>query len=100
MVTKPSRRIYAHVMRCRQEVAMRYETTTKLASDKALAAAERFFAGEYGLAVGTRGPHMIGFEGGGGHVTISVAGERPTTLEIETREWDTAVVEFMGKLPR
>jgi len=87
-------------MKCQQEVTMRYETTTKLASDEALTAAERFFAGKFGLAVRTRGPQMIGFEGGGGHVAISVAGERPTTLEIETREWDAAVTEFMGKLPR
>jgi len=79
---------------------MRYETTTKLAPDEALRAAERFFAGAFGLAVRTRGPQMIGFAGGGGHVSISVAGERPTTLELETREWDAAVVTFMGKLPR
>lgn len=79
---------------------MRYETTTKLAPDEALATAERFFAGAFGLAVRTRGPQMIGFAGGGGHVTISVVGEHPTTLELETREWDAAVMEFMGKLPR
>jgi hypothetical protein len=87
-------------MRRRQEVTMRYETTTRLDSAEALAAAERFFAGKFGIAVRTRGPQMIGFAGGGGHVVISVAGERPTILEVETREWDTAVVEFMGKLPR
>ena len=79
---------------------MRYETTTKLAPDAALAAAERFFAGEFGLAVRTRGPQLIEFEGGGGHVAISITSERPTTLDLATREWDGAVTEFMGKLPR
>ena len=82
------------------EVMMRYETTTNLDSAEALAAAERFFAGDYGIAARTRGPQMIAFEGGGGHVVISITTEQPTTLEIETREWDRAVVEFMDKLPR
>jgi hypothetical protein len=79
---------------------MRYETTTKLAPDQALAAAERFFGGELGLEVRTHGPRAVEFEGGGGHVAVGVTGERPTTLEIETREWDIQVTEFIGKLPR
>ena len=79
---------------------MRYETTTRLAPDQALAVAERFFGGELGLEVRMRGPHGIEFVGGGGHVAVGVAGERPTTLEIETREWDIQVTEFIGKLPR
>ena len=79
---------------------MRYETTTRLASEEALTAAERFFGGEFGLAVGRRGPKEIGFEGGGGHVLVSITGEHPTTLEIETREWDAPVTQFMAKLPR
>jgi len=79
---------------------MRYETTTRLAPEGALAAAERFFGGEFGLAVGRRGPQEIGFEGGGGHVLVSITGEHPTTLEIETREWDTPVTQFIAKLPR
>jgi hypothetical protein len=77
---------------------MRYETTTSLAPDAALAAAERFFAGGFGLAVRLRGPQTLGFEGGGGHV--AVLSEHPTTLEIETREWDTPVTEFIEDLPR
>jgi hypothetical protein len=79
---------------------MRYETTTRLAPDRALAAAERFFSGEFGLLVRRRGRQEIGFEGGGGHVLVSVTGEHPTTLEIETREWDTPVTQFIGDLPR
>jgi hypothetical protein len=79
---------------------MRYETTTTLAPDAALAAAEQFFAGAFGLAVRLRSSQAIGFEGGGGHVVISIVGERPTTLEIETREWDTPVTDFIKDLPR
>jgi hypothetical protein len=82
------------------EIIMRYETTTTLAPDAALAAAEQFFSGEFGLTVRQRGPQVIGFEGGGGHVLVSVAGEHPTTLELETREWDRQVTQFMGRLPR
>jgi hypothetical protein len=80
------------------EVEMRYETTTKLMPDEALALAERYFTGELGLNVRTRDPRRIGLEGGGGHVTIAVTGEHPTTLDIETREWDQPVVTFMGTL--
>jgi hypothetical protein len=79
---------------------MRYETTTTLAPEAALAAAEQFFSGEFGLTVRQRGPQVIGFEGGGGHVLVSVTGELPTTLELETREWDRQVTQFMGRLPR
>src|SRR5262245_1935466 len=52
----------------REEQLMRYETTTTLAPDAALAAAERFFAGGFGLEVRLRGPQTLGLEGGGGHV--------------------------------
>jgi hypothetical protein len=79
---------------------MRYETTTTLALDAALAAAEQFFSGEFGLTVRQRGPQVIGFEGGGGYVLVSVMSEHPTTLELETREWDRQVTQFMGRLPR
>jgi len=79
---------------------MRYETTTTLAPDAALAAAEQFFSDEFGLAVRQRGPQVIGFEGGGGHVLVGITGEHPTTLELETREWDRQVTRFMERLPR
>jgi hypothetical protein len=82
------------------EVMMRYETTTTLAPEDALAAAEQYFGGEFGLAVQQRGTQVIGFTGGGGHVLVSVTGEHPTTLELETREWDRQVTQFMARLPR
>jgi hypothetical protein len=79
---------------------MRYKTTTTLAPELALAAAEQFFSGEFGLTVRQRGPQVIGFEGAGGHVLVSVTGEHPTTLELETREWDRQVMQFMERLSR
>jgi hypothetical protein len=79
---------------------MVYETTTTLEPAEALARAESFFAGEYGLDIRIRAAREIGFEGGGGHVVARVVRERPTTLELETREWDAAVQSFLGQLPR
>jgi hypothetical protein len=46
---------------------MRYETTTTLAPEVALAAAEQFFSAEFGLRVRQRGPQVMGFDGAGGH---------------------------------
>ena len=79
---------------------MRYETATTLEPDQALAAAERFFSGQFGLATRRLGPRAIGFEGGGGHVVVAVKGEQPTTLDLRTREWDAPVQEFVQQLPR
>jgi hypothetical protein len=79
---------------------MRYETTTKLEPAEALQRAEQFFAGQFGLTMRRHDPRAIGFEGGGGHVVVAVTGERPTTLDLQTREWDEPVQEFMQQLPR
>jgi hypothetical protein len=78
---------------------MRYETTTSLAPGAALLAAEEYFVGELGLTERIRSPKTIEFEGGG-HVVINILGERPTTLEIETRDWDAPTTEFIHRLPR
>jgi hypothetical protein len=41
----------------------------------------------------------VTFEGGGGHVSVvACVGEKRTTLELETREWDYAVRQFMHKV--
>ncbi|HWQ12139.1 MAG TPA: hypothetical protein VNL77_05030 [Roseiflexaceae bacterium] len=79
---------------------MLYESTTKLPPAEALARAEAFFAGEYGLDRQSRDAREAGFTGGGGHVIVRVVREDPTTLELETREWDVAVQSFLAQLPR
>lgn len=58
---------------------MRYEVTTRL----------------YAVS---QTPHNLVFQGGGGHVAISVQPGTSTTLELETREWDVAVQKFMGQV--
>jgi hypothetical protein len=40
------------------------------------------------------------FQGGGGHVAIQAQPGQKTTLDIETREWDFAVREFMAQVSR
>ena len=79
---------------------MRYETTTSLAPAAALLAAEEYFIGELGLTERVRSPKTVEFECGGGHVAINILGERPTTLEIETRDWGAPTTEFIHRLPR
>lgn len=79
---------------------MLYETTTTLDATEALVHVETFFAGEYGLDMLTRSGREIAFQGGGGHVVARIVREHPTTLELETREWDAAVRSFLAQLPR
>lgn len=79
---------------------MRYETTTKLAPDQAFARAEQFFGQTLGLTIREHTANRIAFEGGGGYIALEVVGEQPTTLDIETREWDFDARQFITQLPR
>ena len=78
---------------------MRYEVTTGLTPREALAQATAYFGrGGIGLQVTAQTPHSLVFQGGGGHVAITVHPGTPTTLDLETREWDVAVQRFMGQV--
>jgi hypothetical protein len=78
---------------------MRYEVTTLLTPDEALARAITYFGPEgMRLAVTTQTPRGVVFQGGGGHVMITVQPGAETTLELETREWDYAVQQFMAQV--
>jgi hypothetical protein len=83
---------------------MRYEVTTGLTPHEALAQATAYFGrGGVGLQVISQTPQSLVFQGGGGHVAITVQPGTTMTLELETREWDVAVQRFMGQvshLPR
>jgi hypothetical protein len=78
----------------------RYSVETKRSPEKAIEMAAAFF-GERGLglkAVET-GPCCVSFEGAGGHVYVTAsAGEKGTTVELETREWDYHVKQFMHEV--
>ena len=79
----------------------RYTKESKLEPEAVLRKAEEFFgAGGLGLQVIERNECCLSFEGSGGHVTVTAARCEPdkTEVDIETREWDYQVKEFMGKL--
>ena len=78
---------------------MRYGTETKLSTSEVLErAAEYFGEGGLGLEVTSRDNCCLSLEGGGGHVTITVTateGNR-TSVDVETRDWDYRVKEFIA----
>jgi hypothetical protein len=44
-------------------------------------------------------PCCITFEGGGGFVSVAAStGEKKTAVELETREWDYQVKQFMREI--
>ncbi|MFQ6100440.1 MAG: hypothetical protein ACE5OS_04315 [Anaerolineae bacterium] len=78
----------------------RYSVETKLSPEEAIERATAYFGeGGLGLKAVEENPCCVSFEGGGGHVTVTAStGEKKTTVELETREWDYHVKQFMGKL--
>src|SRR4030095_10700692 len=78
---------------------MRYEATTGLTPREALEQAISYFGrGGVGLQAISQPPHSLLFQGGGGHVAITIKPSATTTLELETREWDFAVRRFMEQV--
>ena len=78
---------------------MRYEVTTKLTPQQALERAVAYFGrGGQGLEITSQGDLSLVFQGGGGHVAITAQPGDETTLELETREWDYAVQQFMKEV--
>lgn len=81
---------------------MRYEIATDLSPREALQQAVTFFGpGGEGLALTSKRPGSLVFQGGGGHVAITARRrENETILDLETREWDIAVRQFMTRVSR
>jgi hypothetical protein len=80
---------------------MRYETTTVLTPGEALEQALRDFGPTgLGLQVTSKSNLALIFQGGGGHIALTAHPGPRTTLELETREWDHAVQQFMARVPR
>jgi hypothetical protein len=78
---------------------LRYEVITKLRSQEALARAIAYFGrGGQGLELTSKGDLSLVFKGGGGYVAITAQPGDKTTLELETREWDRAVRQFMAEV--
>lgn len=78
----------------------RYSVETKLSTEEAIKKATAFFGeGGLGLEMTERNPCCLYFEGSGGHVMVTTyTGEKKTTVELETREWDYPVRQFMREI--
>lgn len=78
---------------------MRYEVTTALPPQEvAERAAAHFGPQGYGLENTSRDERCLVFEGGGGYVAVTIQPGDKTTVELETREWDRAVEQFMRQV--
>ncbi len=80
---------------------MRYQVTTPLTPREALEQALADF-GPGGLGLQLTSQHNLDmvFQGGGGHIAVTAQPGAKTTLELETREWDYAVKQFMAQVHR
>src|SRR5213595_2870158 len=80
---------------------MHYQTTTELTPRQALdQALADFGPGGVGLQITSQSNLGLVFQGGGGHIAVTAQPGTETTLELETREWDYAVEQFMARVHR
>ena len=80
---------------------MRYEVVTELTPRQALEQALADFGpGGLGLQLTSQQNLALVFQGGGGYIAITAQPGATTTLELETREWDYAVQQFMARVHR
>jgi hypothetical protein len=74
----------------------RYGVYAKLDPEEVIRRAVDFFGeGGLGLTVTEQGSCCATFEGGGGHVSVTVNVGDKTEVELVTREWDYDVKRFM-----
>jgi hypothetical protein len=78
----------------------RYGKESRLSPTKIMEKALGFFGpGGLGLKVKEQGEGCATFEGGGGHVVVQACeGGKGSEVDLETREWDYQVKQFMGKI--
>jgi hypothetical protein len=88
-------------VRARKGDAMRYQVTTPLTPREALEQALADFGpGGLGLQLTSQTNLSLVFQGGGGHIAVTAEPGAQTTLELETREWDYGVQQFMARVQR
>ncbi len=79
---------------------MRYEVHTVLTPEEICTRAEAHF-GPRGAGLRLSNQHALGmvFQGGGGYVALALQpGTDKTVVELETREWDYPVQQFMSQI--
>ncbi len=80
---------------------MRYEVTTSWTPEEVIEYAIDFFGpGRTGLQMTSQTSQGVIFQGGGGYVAIQMHPAANTTVDIETREWDYPVHQFMARIGR
>jgi hypothetical protein len=76
-----------------------YYAETKLSPEKAIQKAIAYFGkGGVGLETMEKGSCCAHFEGSGGHILVAVSDGPKTRVDLETREWDYAVRQFMRRI--
>src|SRR5437660_23665 len=81
--------------------AMRYQVTTPRTPREALEQALADFGpGGLGLQLTSQTNLSLVLQGGGGHIAVTAEPGAPTTLDIETREWDYGVQQCMSRVQR
>jgi hypothetical protein len=81
----------------------RYTVKTVLTSQEAMEEAQAYFGpGGKGLTITSQYKRALRFRGGSGNgfVALTVKANSPTLLEIETRECEKAVDQFIAQLPQ
>lgn len=79
----------------------RYKVKTILTSQEAIDKAHAYFGPEgKGLTITTQRKRALRLQSDNGFVALTVKAESPTLLEIETREWEQAVDQFIAQLPQ
>src|SRR5262249_47775886 len=85
----------------REDKRMQYEVITGLTPCEAFEhAIEHFGPRGEGLQLAFQTSQSLMFQGGGGHVVITVKAGPQTMLELETCAWDDAVQQFMAQVSR
>ncbi len=80
---------------------MRYEVKTSLTPEEVIEDACHYFGpGRTGLEVTSQTAQGVVLQGGGGYVAIQVQVADNTIVDIETREWDYPVQQFMAHIGR
>jgi len=76
-----------------------YYVETKLSPEKAIQEAMTTFGeGGLGLEVTEQSACCARFEGGGGHILVTASEGEKTKVDLETREWDYPVRQFMKRI--
>jgi len=80
---------------------MRYMVKTSLTSQEAMEKAHTFFGpGGKGLTITSQYKRALRLQGGSGYVALTVKADSPTLLELETRDYEQAVKQFIDQLPQ